>query len=229
MARTKAQPRQIKNPKTPITKDKKVRKQKSKQKVPDQHQKTLDNYVSVADNLPQTLNENGVPYQYDNDNNNNDINNDINNNDAGEDKQWVPDKVPVLVQNENGEMVQINKSTKVKKARKPHRYRPGTVALKEIRKYQKGTELLIAKLPFQRLVREITADACWTKFGKGPDQSFRMQSVAVAALQEATEAYLTGLFEDTLICALHAKRQTIMPKDMALARRLRGDLRNIEL
>ncbi|KAM0861355.1 hypothetical protein ACQ4PT_045948 [Festuca glaucescens] len=98
--------------------------------------------------------------------------------------------------------------------KKPRRYRPGTVALREIRKYQKGTELLIRKLPFQRLVREIA-------------QVFkidlRFQSHAVLALQEAAEAYHVGLFEDTNLCAVHAKRVTIMSKDVHLARRIRGE------
>ncbi|KAM3347229.1 hypothetical protein ACQJBY_021288 [Aegilops geniculata] len=98
--------------------------------------------------------------------------------------------------------------------KKPRRYRPGTVALREIRKYQKGTELLIKKLPFQRLVMEIA-------------QVFkidlRFQSHAVLALQEAAEAYLVGLFEDTNLCAVHAKRVTIMSKDVHLARRIRGE------
>ena len=97
---------------------------------------------------------------------------------------------------------------------KPHRYRPGTVALREIRRYQKSTELLLRKLPFQRLVREIAADF------KG---DLRFQSSAVFALQEAAEAYLVGLFEDTNLCAIHAKRVTIMPKDLQLARRIRGE------
>ncbi|KAL0363789.1 UNVERIFIED_CONTAM: histone H3.2 [Sesamum calycinum] len=81
--------------------------------------------------------------------------------------------------------------------KKPHRFRPGTVALREIRKYQKSTELLIRKLPFQRLVREIAQDF---------KTDLRFQSSAVAALQEAAEAYLVGLFEDTNLCAIHAKR-----------------------
>ncbi|XP_004387132.2 uncharacterized protein LOC101342124 [Trichechus manatus latirostris] len=72
--------------------------------------------------------------------------------------------------------------------KKPHRYRPGTVALREIRRYQKSTELLIRKLPFQRLVREIAQDF---------KTDLRFQSSAVMALQEACEAYLVGLFEDT--------------------------------
>ncbi|PKU70067.1 Histone H3.2 [Dendrobium catenatum] len=98
--------------------------------------------------------------------------------------------------------------------KKPHRFRPGTVALREIRKYQKSTELLIRKLPFQRLVREIAQDF---------KTDLRFQSSAVAALQEASEAYLVGLFEDTNLCAIHAKRVTIMPKDIQLARRIRGE------
>ena len=98
--------------------------------------------------------------------------------------------------------------------KKPHRYRPGTVALREIRRYQKSTELLIRKLPFQRLVREIAQDF---------KTDLRFQGTAILALQEAAEAYLVGLFEDTNLCAIHAKRITIMPKDIQLARRIRGE------
>lgn len=98
--------------------------------------------------------------------------------------------------------------------KKPHRFRPGTVALREIRKYQKSTELLVRKLPFQRLVREIAQEY---------KTDLRFQSSAVLALQEAAEAYLVGLFEDTNLCAIHAKRVTIMPRDMQLARRIRGE------
>ena len=107
------------------------------------------------------------------------------------------------------------------KVRKPHRFRPGTVALKEIRRYQKSTELLIRKLPFQRLVREIANDPLvipGNMVGK-----LRFQSDAIKALQESCEAYLVGLFEDTNLCAIHAKRVTIMPKDIQLARRIRGE------
>ena len=96
----------------------------------------------------------------------------------------------------------------------PHRNRPGTVALREIRKYQKSTELLIRKMPFQRLVREIAQDH---------KMDLRFQSAALGALQEAAEAYLVALFEDTNLCAIHAKRVTIMPKDMQLALRIRGE------
>ena len=99
---------------------------------------------------------------------------------------------------------------------KPRRWRPGTVALREIRRYQKSTNLLIQKLPFQRLVREIAQEL---------KSDLRFQTSAVMALQEASEAYLVNLFEDTNLCAIHAKRVTIMPKDMQLACRIRGERR----
>ena len=97
---------------------------------------------------------------------------------------------------------------------KPHRYRAGTAALKDICHFQKTTALLIRKLPFQRLVREIAQDF---------KTDLRFQSAAILCLQEAAEAYLIGLFEDTNLCAIHAKRVTIMPQDIQLARRIRGE------
>lgn len=97
--------------------------------------------------------------------------------------------------------------------KKPHRFRPGTQALKQIRRLQKSTELLLRKLPFQRLVREIA---------QSRRADLRFQSQALVALQEASEAFLIGLFEDSLLCAVHAKRVTVMKKDMDLARRIRG-------
>ena len=108
----------------------------------------------------------------------------------------------------------IAKSTARIGVKKPHKFRPGTVALREIRRYQKTTELLIRKMPFQRLIREIAQDY---------KSDLRFQSAAIGALQEASEAYLVDLFEDTNMCAIHAKRVTIMPKDMLLARRIRGE------
>ena len=98
--------------------------------------------------------------------------------------------------------------------KKPHRYMPGTVALREIRRYQRSTDLLIRKLPFQRLVREIAQDF---------KNDLRFQGLAFEVLQEAAESYLVSLFEDTNLCAIHAKRVTIMPKDIQLARRIRGE------
>ena len=104
--------------------------------------------------------------------------------------------------------------------RKPHRYRPGTVALREIRRYQKGVELLIPKLRFSRLCREVLQDMGKEVCNK-PD--WRMTLSSLMANQEAAEAYLVGLFEDTNLCAIHAKRVTIFPKDIQLARRIRGE------
>ena len=98
--------------------------------------------------------------------------------------------------------------------KRPHRYRPGTIALTDIRKYEKKTELLIKKLPFQRLVREIAS-----KY----KSDIRFQPSALEALQEMSEAYLISLFQDTNLCCFHAKRVTIMPKDIQLARRIRGE------
>ena len=98
--------------------------------------------------------------------------------------------------------------------KRPMWYRPGIVALREIRHYQKMTELLIRKLPFSRLVREIAQDF---------KINLRFQAAAIGALQEEAEAYLVGLFDDTNLCAIHAKRVTIMPKDIQLARRIHGE------
>ena len=99
--------------------------------------------------------------------------------------------------------------------KKPHRFRPGTVAIREIRRYQKSTELLIKKLPFQRLVKEIAQNF---------KSDLRFQASAVIALQEATESYIVSIFQDTNLCAIHAKRVTIMAKDMQLALRIRGEV-----
>ncbi|KAH7343266.1 histone-fold-containing protein [Rhizoctonia solani] len=123
--------------------------------------------------------------------------------------------------------------------KKKRRYRPGVVALREIRRYQKSTDLLIAKLPFSRVVSNVPATSTcsdWighiqvrevaqdmtTQAGGGYPAGLRWQSSALLALQEATEAYLVHLFEDTNLCAIHAKRVTIMQRDIQLARRIRG-------
>lgn len=102
------------------------------------------------------------------------------------------------------------------KPKKAHRFRPGTVALREIRRYQKSTELLLRKAPFQRLVREVMRD-----YSRNDD--LRIQGSALSALQEAAETYLVGLFDDSNLLAIHCKRVTIMPKDIQLARRIRGE------
>ena len=96
---------------------------------------------------------------------------------------------------------------------KPRRFRPGTVALREIRKYQKSTELLIRKLPFQRLVREVV-------WNLDENRTLRLQSTAILALQEASESFLVNMFEDVNHCCLHAGRVTIQPKDMRLWNRM---------
>lgn len=97
------------------------------------------------------------------------------------------------------------------------RYRPGVKAIKEIRFYQRNTDLLIRKLPFARLVKEIQSEMS--------SRDYRWQASAILALQEAAEAHLVSLFEDANLCTIHAKRVTIMPKDIQLARRIRGPLR----
>ncbi|KAK0521636.1 histone H3.1 [Tilletia horrida] len=122
-----------------------------------------------------------------------------------------------------GKVVQKKLATKAVRAnaastyggvKKAFRYKPGTVALREIRRYQHNTELLIRKHSFQLLARDL---AKWYR----PD--IRFQSTALQAMQEATEAFLVQLFVDTCDAAVHAKRKTIQPKDMDLARRIRGD------
>ena len=92
-------------------------------------------------------------------------------------------------------------------------FRPGVMALREIRHYQKSSALLIRKLLFQRLVREIAQDF---------KTDLRFQAAAILCLQEAAEAYLVGLFEDMNLCAIHARRVTITPRDLQLARQPRG-------
>jgi len=98
------------------------------------------------------------------------------------------------------------------KIRKVKRFRPGTVALRQIRKYQKSTELLIRKFPFQRLVKEVA-----TQMFK---QQYRFQSTAILALQEASEEFLVRMFEMVNHIAIHANRQTIKSKDIYLWDRL---------
>ncbi len=106
----------------------------------------------------------------------------------------------------------------LKIAQNRKRVRVSDNALKQIRQYQKTTELLLRKLPFQRLVREIADDI------RFPKTDLRFQSPALLALQEAAEAYLVGVFEDANLCTIHAKRVTVMPKDIQLARRIRGEI-----
>lgn len=106
-------------------------------------------------------------------------------------------------------------STPATGASKKHRYKPGTIALREIRRYQKSTERLIRKLPFQRLCRNLCRE-------QASASDIRFQGPALLALQEAAELYLVGLFEDALLCAQHAKRVTVFGKDFLLVMRIRS-------
>ena len=102
--------------------------------------------------------------------------------------------------------------------RKPRRYRPGTQALRQIRKYQRSTELLIRKLPFQRLVREVSQEVS-KELGVDP---FRYQSTAILALQEASEDFLVRMFSQCNDICIHGKRVTVQDKDVQLWKRLFG-------
>ena len=98
------------------------------------------------------------------------------------------------------------------KIRKKRRFRPGTVALRQIRKYQKSTELLIRKLPFQRLLREVVYEM--------KKKDYRFQSTAILAMQEAAEAFLVHMFEQCNLIAIHGKRVTVQPKDIQIWKHL---------
>jgi len=120
-----------------------------------------------------------------------------------------------------GKTSKVSPEEKVKK--KKFRYRPGALALKEIRTLQKSVELQIPKAPFQRLVRELVMHIIGSPDHPLHGQDLRFQTAALGALHEASEAYLVGLFEDTNLCAIHARRVTIFPRDIHLARRIRGE------
>ena len=108
--------------------------------------------------------------------------------------------------------------------KKPHCYRPGMVALREMRRYQKSTKWLIKRSPFQKLIREISQEYRVCPEGPGrPSIQLRFQSTAIAALQEAAENFIVSLFEDVNLLAVTAKRMTVMPQDVRLALRIRGD------
>ena len=99
------------------------------------------------------------------------------------------------------------------KKTKAFRFHPGTVALREIKKYQKSCKPLTARLPFERRVRKALSEL---------DPEMRLKSVTIEAMREATEAYLVDLLQDSNLCAIHAKRSTVMSKDVILADRIRG-------
>ena len=112
----------------------------------------------------------------------------------------------------NADPFALGKNGKGGKVLKRRRFRPGTVALRQIRKYQKSTELLIRKIPFQRLVREIVYEL--------RNEDFRFQSTALLALQEASEDFLVRMFDQANQIAIHGKRVTLYPKDIQLWKRL---------
>ena len=108
--------------------------------------------------------------------------------------------------------------------KKPYQYMPGMVGLREIRRYQKSTKCLIKRSPFQKLIWEISQKYCICLQGpRTPSMQVRSQSTTIAALQEAAENVIVGLFEDINLLAIHAKRVTVMPRDIRLALRIRGD------
>ena len=108
--------------------------------------------------------------------------------------------------------------------KKPHRYQPGMIALREIRRYQRSTRNLIKQTPFQKLIREISQEYRICPDGPGtPSVQVRFHSTAIAALQEAAENYIVGLFEDVNLLAIHARQVTIMPRDIRLVLCIQGD------
>ena len=116
----------------------------------------------------------------------------------------------------------IHKPMKAKtQPAKPHRFRPGTVAMREIRRYQRTYDLLIPRLPFNKLVRDLAYEILKEEMGENAKLQF--QASALDGLQEATEHYLVKLLEDSNLNAIHANRVTVQPKDIKLARRIRGE------
>ena len=131
-------------------------------------------------------------------------------------KNWTPEHITIHVKYLAKMWRQRKKEYAKQKGEsgKKRRYHPGALALVEIRKYQKSTENLIPRLPFRRLVKEIV---------RNEKSDIKMQETAFQALQEAAETYLVQLLDDANLCALHARRITLMPRDIQLARRIRGE------
>lgn len=127
----------------------------------------------------------------------------------------LPRKMPAAAKSIGG-----GKPVNMGKIKKKHRFKPGTVALREIRKYQRSTELLTRKAPFRRLVRQIQRIEGSSDFSEGVNNG----KGALEVLQEAAEAYLVALFEDSNLCAIHGKRITVKPIDMQLSRRVRKEV-----
>lgn len=126
---------------------------------------------------------------------------------------------PALNTQDPKDLTKINKSRKSSlnasvQGLKARKYRPGTTALQEIRKYQKGTDLLIKRAPFQRLAREVTNELT--------DEATRFTADALECLQTSAEAFIIQIFEDSVLAMIHAKRVTLMVRDIQFIRRLRG-------
>ena len=115
-------------------------------------------------------------------------------------------------------VIKKKKNVQVESEKKKHRFRPGTVALREIRRYQKSTDLLMRKLPFIRLVREIAQDFC----SSSKNTDWRFEASALELLQEAAEAFLVDLLSDTNLVTITSEKVTIMPKHMKLVMSLRS-------
>ena len=130
----------------------------------------------------------------------------------------IPPALRITRENARAKMTGANATVqgyyKPSDAQKKFKWKPGVRALREIQFYQKSTALLLCRLPFLRLVREVAQDF---------KTDLRFTADAAYTLQCASEDYLVRLFEDSNLCAIHAKRVTIMPKDIQLARRIRGE------
>lgn len=160
-------------------------------------------------------------------------------------RKSVPQKKPSVAETELARDIRLGVRTRGQDGKV--RFRQGGLAIKEIQRYQKSTELLIPKVSFQRAVRDICMEIAREKFAAPPEDrrsrrarsstdpppapeqppadgtgGIRFELQAMVAIQEAAEAFLVGLMEDSNLCAIHAKRVTLMPRDLLLALRLRG-------
>ena len=144
-------------------------------------------------------------------------------------EEYLPNPLPRKVPKEENNLVNNLLHKRLKRSstggiKKPHRYRPGLLDLREIHRYQQSTDSLIKRTPFNKLVKEISQEYRIQPDGPGtPSVQVCFQSTALAALQEAAENFLIGLFEDINLLAVHAKRVTVMPCDIHLALRIWGD------
>lgn len=117
-------------------------------------------------------------------------------------------------QKSKGGKSKSKKTSKSRGEKKTRHFKPGTVALREVKRYQKTSGFLIASLPFERLVREVAQDF---------KADLRFSRSAVALIQLITEHYLVGILEESVLVAISAKRVSVQPKDVHLVRRIRGE------